>query len=52
MSVYGYGNMLGGAYAYPRREIKSGMVAQPRKWAKAAIFNRAIAAENLWIKHL
>jgi predicted nuclease with TOPRIM domain len=52
MSVYGYGNMLGGAYGYPRREIKIGMVAQPRKWAKAVIFNRAIAAENPWIKHL
>jgi hypothetical protein len=34
MSVYGYGNLLGCAYAYPRREIKSSMVAQPRKWAK------------------
>jgi hypothetical protein len=52
ISVYGYGNMLGGAYGYPRREIKSGMVAQPRKWAKAAIFNRAVAAENPWVKHL
>jgi predicted nuclease with TOPRIM domain len=44
--------MLGGSYGYPRREIKSGMVAQPRKWAKAAIFNRGIAAGNPGIKHL
>jgi hypothetical protein len=52
MNVYRYGNMLGGAYGYPRHEIKSGVVAQPRKYAKAAIFNRAVAAENPWIKHL
>jgi hypothetical protein len=52
MNVYGYGNMIGGSYGYPRREIKSGMVAQPRKWAKAAIFIRGIAAGNPWIKHL
>jgi hypothetical protein len=44
--------MLGGAYGYPRRAIKSDMVAQPRKYAKAVIFNRAVAAENPWIKHL
>jgi hypothetical protein len=47
MSLYGYGNMIGGAYDYPRREVRSGMVANPRNWAKAAIFNRTVADENL-----
>jgi hypothetical protein len=51
MSLYGYG------YRYPRRgrkaEVESYIKPTEREaWAKAAIFNRASASRNPWIRYL
>jgi hypothetical protein len=57
MSVYGYG-FEGMGYRYPRLrrrvsvETYIGDEKDKEAWAKAAIFNKAIADENPWIKHL
>jgi hypothetical protein len=49
MSIYGYG------YRYPRRgrraEVES-YIKEPKDWAKAAIFNKAIASRKPWFRHL
>jgi hypothetical protein len=51
MSLYGYG------YRYPRRgrtaEVTTFIKDEDREpWARAAIFNRAIASRNPWIRYL
>jgi hypothetical protein len=51
MSVYGYGNVYGMGYRYPRRARKA-VIAEPEKWARAAIYNRGVVAENPWVRHL
>jgi hypothetical protein len=57
MSLYGYG-FEGMGYRYPKRrrrvsvETYIGDDKDQEAWAKAAIFNKAIADENPWIKHL
>jgi hypothetical protein len=38
-------------YKYPRR-ARAAYVAEPEKWTRAVIFNRAVAANNPWIQHL
>jgi hypothetical protein len=45
MSLYGYG------YRYPRRARKA-VIADPEKWARAAIYNKGVVAENPWVQHL
>jgi hypothetical protein len=48
MSMYGYG------YRYPRarRTIKDYLVEYPEDYAKAALFNKGVAASNPWVKFL
>jgi hypothetical protein len=52
MSIYGYG------YRYPRRKRKVsvetyiGDKEDQQAWAKAAVFNKAIAEQNPWVQHL
>jgi hypothetical protein len=50
MSVYGYGN-VGMGYRYPKRARKA-VIAEPEKWARAAIYNKGVVAENPWVQHL
>jgi hypothetical protein len=50
MSVYGYGN-VGMGYRYPRRARKA-VIADPMKWARAAIYNKGVVEENPWVQHL
>jgi hypothetical protein len=50
MSVYGYGN-LGMGYRYPRRAPKA-VIADSEAWARAAIYNKGVVAENPWVIHL
>jgi hypothetical protein len=45
MSVYGYG------YRYPKRARKA-VIANPEAWARAAIYNKGVVAENPWVQHL
>jgi hypothetical protein len=45
MSLYGYG------YRYPRRARKA-VIADPVKWARAAIYNKGVVEENPWVQHL
>jgi hypothetical protein len=58
MSLYGYGNMYGMGYRYPKRRRKVsvetyiGDEKDQQAWAKAAIFNKAIAEQNPWVQHL
>jgi hypothetical protein len=47
MSVYGYGNFVGG-HVYPKIK-RTYEYAEPEKWAKAAIYNAAIVKENPWV---
>jgi hypothetical protein len=57
MSLYGYG-YEGMGYRYPKRrrrvsvETYIGDDKDQEAWAKAAIFNKAIADQNPWIRHL
>jgi hypothetical protein len=46
MSLYGYG------YRYPRAKRKTIEVLYPKEYAKAAIFNKAVAANNNWVQFL
>jgi hypothetical protein len=48
MSMYGYG------YRYPRarRTIKDYVVSYPEDYARAALFNKGVAASNPWVKFL
>jgi hypothetical protein len=50
MSVYGYDD-LGMGYRYPRRARKA-VIADPEKWARAAIYNKGVVEENPWVQHL
>jgi hypothetical protein len=50
MSLYGYG-FEGMGYRYPRRARKA-VIADPEKWARAAIYNKGVVAENSWVQHL
>jgi hypothetical protein len=50
MSVYGYG-FEGLGYRYPRRARKA-VIANPEAWARAAIYNKGVVAENPWVTHL
>jgi hypothetical protein len=50
MCIYGYGNE-GMGYRYPRRARKA-VIADPEKWARAAIYNKGVVAENPWVAHL
>jgi hypothetical protein len=50
MSVYGYGN-VGMGYRYPRCERKA-VIVNPEAWARAAIYNKGVVAENPWVQHL
>jgi hypothetical protein len=55
MSVYGYGNVYGMGYRYPRRkrEVKTELDQEGKeKYAKAAIYNIGAARVNPWIAHL
>jgi hypothetical protein len=58
MSLYGYGNLYGMGYRYPKRRRKVSVETyigddkDQQAWAKAAIFNKAIAEENPWVQHL
>jgi hypothetical protein len=55
--MYGYG-FEGSGYRYPKRRRKVsvetyiGDEKDQEAWAKAAIYNKAIANQNPWIKHL
>jgi hypothetical protein len=51
MSVYGYGTEYGMGYRYPRRARKA-VIAEPEKWARAAIYNKGVVADNPWVQHL
>jgi hypothetical protein len=46
MSLFGYG------YRYPRAQRKTIELAYPKEYAKAAIFNKAVAANNNWVQFL
>jgi hypothetical protein len=46
MSLYGYG------YRYPRAKRKTIEIMYPKEYAKAAIFNKAVAANNNWVQFL
>jgi hypothetical protein len=48
MSMYGYG------YRYPRakRTYTDYVVSYPEDYAKAALFNKGVAASNPWVKFL
>jgi hypothetical protein len=46
MSLYGYG------YRYPRARRGIVEYQDPQAYAKAAIFNKAIAANNSWVQFL
>jgi hypothetical protein len=50
MNVYGYG-FEGMGYRYPRRAQKA-VIAEPLKWARAAIYNKGVVEENPWVQHL
>jgi hypothetical protein len=50
MSLYGYG-FEGMGYRYPKRARKA-VIADPEKWARAAIYNKGVVAENPWVQHL
>jgi hypothetical protein len=50
MSIYGYG-FEGEGYRYPRRARKA-VIADPKAWARAAIYNKGVVAANPWVQHL
>jgi hypothetical protein len=50
MSLYGYG-FEGMGYRYPRRARKA-VIADPKAWARAAIYNKGVVEENPWVTHL
>jgi hypothetical protein len=43
--------MYGEGYRYPKRARKA-VIADPEKWARAAIYNKGVVAENPWVQHL
>jgi outer membrane murein-binding lipoprotein Lpp len=53
MSLYGYGQLYGSGYRYPRRPRKAYIGKdQAEAWTKAAIFNTAISRSNPWVQFL
>jgi hypothetical protein len=51
MSIYGYGNVYGLGYRYPRRARKA-VIDNSEAWARAAIYNKGVVAEKPWVQHL
>jgi hypothetical protein len=55
MSIYGYGELYGSGYRYPRRrrEVKTKFDDEGlKRYAKAAIYNVGAARVNPWIAFL
>jgi hypothetical protein len=53
MSLYGYGELYGSGYRYPRRPRKAYIGKDQEKlWTRAAVFNTAIANKNPWVEYL
>jgi predicted nucleic acid-binding Zn-ribbon protein len=53
MSIYGYGELYGSGYRYPRRPRKAYIGKDQEKlWTRAAVFNTAIANKNPWVEFL
>jgi DNA repair exonuclease SbcCD ATPase subunit len=53
MSIYGYGQLYGSGYRYPRRPRKAYIGKDQEKlWTRAAVFNTAIANKNPWVEFL
>jgi hypothetical protein len=55
MSIYGYGELYGSGYRFPRRrrEVKTSLDDKgKKKYALAAIYNIGAARVNPWIAHL
>jgi DNA repair exonuclease SbcCD ATPase subunit len=51
--MYGYGELYGSGYRYPRRPRKAYIGKDQEKlWTRAAVFNTAIANNNPWVKFL